>query len=353
VAVLPEPMHTLAQAIYGLYERREADSSARPYLGASEIGEPCARRLWYGFRWAMRERFGGRMLRLFDTGHREEARLLDELRQLGLEVHDRQPDGSQYAVSAHGGHFRGHVDAVVRGLPEAPKTWHLVDVKTVSGKKFAELTKKGFRAAYPRYWAQGQVYMGLMMELERAAFVFVVKDTDEIHVERFEFDRPEFNRIMERAGRIIFAPEPPPGISTDPAWHECKFCPAYELCHGTAAPPATCRTCAHVTPLPTGGWRCERHDRTLTVDEQRAGCPDHRYIPSLLGRFAELVDSDGDSVRYRNALTDREFTNGPAPGYLSTEIHAADDKRALGDPATDALRAEFEGHVVTMSGAAR
>lgn len=348
MAVLPKPMHTLAQAIYGLHERRAADEQARPYLGASVVGEACARRLWMGFRWAGRERFDGRMLRLFDTGHREEARLLDELRALGMEVHDRQPDGTQYAVSAHGGHFRGHADAVVRGLPEAPKTWHLVDVKTVSAKKLAELTKKGFRTAYPRYWTQGQVYMGLM-ELERAAFVFVVKDTDEIYVERFEFDRAEFDRIMERAGRIIFAPEPPPGISTDPAWHECKFCPFHAICHGTAAPAVSCRTCAHVTPIPDGGWRCERHAYDLSLDEQSAACPDHRFIPSLLARFAEVVDSDGDSVRYRNTLTGREFVNGPAPGYLSAEIAAADDKRALGDPVTDALRAEFDGHIVTMS----
>lgn len=352
MAVLPEPMHTLAQAIYGLYERREAESSERPYLGASEIGEPCARRLWYRFRWAARERFDGRMLRLFDTGHRVEARMLDEMRAVGIEVWDRQPDGEQWAVSAHGGHFRGHLDAVVRGLPEAPKTPHVFDAKSIKAKKLAELMRQGFDKTYPKYRAQGQVYMGLM-ELDRAAFVFDCKDDETIHVERFEFDRAEFNRVMERAARIIFAAEPPPGISIDPAWHECKFCPAYDLCHGTAAPPATCRTCAHVTPLPTGGWRCERHDRTLTVEEQHAGCADHRYIPSLLGRFAELVDSDGDSVRYRNTLTDREFTNGPAPGYLSTEIHAAGDKRALGDPVTDALRAEFEGHVVTMSGAGR
>lgn len=352
MARLPSPLHTLAQAIYGLYERAEAAEPARPYLGASVIGEPCARRLWWSFRWAIRERFDGRMLRLFDTGHREEWRVLDELRQLGLEVWDRdhaRGDDEQFAVRAHGGHFRGHLDAVVRGLPEAPKTPHLVDVKTVSSKKFTELLKRGFRDAYPRYWAQGQVYMGLM-ELERAAFIFVVKDTDEIHVERFAFDKPEFERIMERAGRIIFAAEPPAGVSTDPAWHECKFCPAFDLCHGTAAPAVSCRTCAHVTPMPDGTWRCERLDRVLTVDEQRAGCPEHRYIPVLLGRFAELVDSDGDSVQYRNTLTDRPFVNGPAPGYLSEEIHAADDKRALGDPVTDALRAEFDGHIVTMAG---
>jgi hypothetical protein len=155
---------------------------------------------------------------------------------------------------------------------------------------------------------------------------------------------------LKRAESVIFAAEPPSKISEDPAWWACKFCPFHAICHGTAAPAVSCRTCAHATPMPDGGWRCERHGYDLALDDQHAACPDHRFIPSLLAQFAEVVDSDGDSVRYRNTLTGREFTNGPAPGYLSTEIHAADDKRALGDPVTDALRAEFDGHVVTMSG---
>lgn len=345
MAAVPQPQHTLAQAIYGLHERREADARPRPYLGASILGEACARRLWLTFRWVARERFDGRMLRLFETGHREEARVLDELRALGMKVWDRQADGRQFAVEAHGGHFRGHLDAVVLGLPEAPKTPHLVDVKTVNAKKFAELRKNGFRQTYPRYWTQGQVYMGLM-ELERAAFIFVVKDTDEIYIERFEFDEAEFDKIMERAGRIIFAAEPPARISEDAAWYECKFCPFHAHCHGTAAPDVTCRSCAHATPLPTGGWRCEKRGFDLALDDQHAGCLDHRYIPSLLEKLAEVIDSDGESVRYRNKLTGREFVNGDRPGLASLEIHAAEDKRALGDPVTDALRAEFDGRIV-------
>lgn len=345
MAALPTPQHSLAQAIYGLHERRNANAKPRAYLGASEIGEPCARRLWYRFRWAGVEHFDGRMLRLFDTGHREEARVLDELRALGLEVHDRQPDGRQYAVQAHGGHFRGHLDAVVLGLPEAPKTWHLVDVKTVNGKKFAELVKKGFRETYPRYWAQGQAYMSLM-DLDRAAFIFVVKDTDEIHVERFERDAGESVQILARAARIIFAAEPPSRISEDAAWWACKFCPFHGHCHSTEAPDVTCRSCAHATPMKEGGWRCERHARDLSIDEQDAACADHRYIPALLERFAEPIDADGDAVTYRNKLTGAEFVNGPRPGLDSWEIRAATDKRALGDAATQALRAEFGGRIV-------
>lgn len=347
MAAISQPMHTLAQAIYGLYEQREAEQTPRMYLGGSSLGEPCARKLWLGFRLVAREKFNGRMLRLFQTGHREEARLLDDLRAIGMQVWDRQPDGTQFAVQTLGGHLRGHLDAVVLGLPEAPKTPHLADVKTISAKKLAELHKTGFRKQYPKYWAQGQFYMGLM-SLERAAFVFVCKDTDEIHVERFEFDQVEFDRLIERAEKIVFAAEPPPRISEDAAWFECKYCHFHEHCHGTAAPTPTCRSCAHVTPERDGTWSCERHQTTLTADRQRTGCDDHRVIPILLSRWAEQADViDGNAVVYRNKLTGNQFVNGPRPdGYTSDELAACEDKRAIGEPGLKTFRDEFAGKVV-------
>ena len=348
VAALPVPQHSLVQSIYGLHERREASQEARPYLGASTLGEPCDRRLWLSFRWADREQFDGRMLRLFDTGHREEARVLDELRALGLEVWDRQADGRQFRVSACGGHFAGHLDAVVQGLPEAPRTPHLVDVKTVNSKKFAELLKKGFRETYPRYWAQGQVYCGLM-DLTRAAFIFVVKDTDQIHVERFDFDPVDFARLLARAERIIFAAEPPLKLSNDAAFFGCKFCPFHSHCHGDSAPAPTCRSCAHVTPQRQGDarWTCEHHSRDLSVSEQRTGCDFHRVIPILLANWAEPIDAPDGAVLYRNKITGNQFLNGPRPeGYSSDEIHACADKRALGAADLKAFRDEFEGRVV-------
>ena len=348
MAILPQPQHTFARAIYGLHEQRAADEQARPYLGASSLGDPCARRLWYGFRWVARERFDGRMLRLFDTGHREEARLLDEMRAAGIEVWDRQADGRQFRVTFAAGHGAGHLDAVVRGLPEAPATPHVFDVKTVKAKKLAEMLRAGFRKTYPKYHAQGTVYAGLM-NLDRIAFAFVCKDDDTIHLERFEFDRAEFDRLMDRAMSIVFAAEPPQRLSNDPAWFECKLCHFHGHCHGTAAPAATCRSCAHVTPERAGNgrWSCAHHERDLSIDEQRAGCDQHRVIPILLANWAEPIDAPDGAVLYCNKITGNQFLNGPRPdGYSSDEIHACADKGALGESELKAFRDEFEGRVV-------
>ena len=348
MAAIPEPQHTLVRAIYGLHERREAAEAERPYLGGSEIGAACARRLWYRFRWAGREQFEGRMLRLFDTGHREEARVIDELRMLRMEVWDRDPQtGQQFEISNIAGHFRGHLDAVVSGLPEAPRTAHLVDVKTINVKKFAELLKLGIEKAFPKYYAQGQVYMG-HYALERSAFVFVCKDTDEIHVARFAFNAKAFDALIEKARAIVLAPEPPPRLSEDPAWYQCKFCPFHAHCHDDAVPAPTCRSCAHATPRMDGNarWTCDldpSSPRDLAVDEQRTGCPQHRFIPST-ARWIEILQVDGNDLSCRNRLTGAEFLYGDA-GYSSAELHAAAAKENIGDDSVDEIRAAFDGRV--------
>jgi hypothetical protein len=177
VAILPQPQHTFARAIYGLHEQRAADEQARPYLGASSLGDPCARRLWYGFRWVARERFDGRMLRLFDTGHREEARLLDEMRAAGIEVWDRQPDGRQFRVTVLRRARRGppgrHRARLARSAAHAAR----VRRQDRQGQEARRDAAPGFRKTYPKYHAQGTVYAGLM-DLDRIAFAFVCKDDD-------------------------------------------------------------------------------------------------------------------------------------------------------------------------------
>jgi len=339
MAVIPAPMNTTAAAIYALHERRR-DETPRAYLGASELGESCARRLWLRFRWVEVEAFEGRMLRLFDTGSREEARVLQELRDIGCRV-----EGTQHEVEACGGHLKGHMDAAVLGLVEAPATWHVVDVKTAKASKFAEMQKKGAGEVYPKYAAQLMLYMGLT-GMERAAFFLVCKDTDEIAVERLLFVRPEFDRLLARAASIIFAAEPPPKISTDPTWFECRFCPFHQHCHGTQAPLVNCRTCAHSTPLEDGSWHCAHHDATIPEDVQRDGCVEHRPHPALVESFLALEGSEGNVVRWRNKLTGGLVQQ---PEYSSLELRNATDKAFLGSEFVAMMKGRFPGTKVVPS----
>ena len=344
MSAIPTPIHQTVAAIYAAWEAAAGDG-LRPHLGASECWDECMRRQWYGFRWAETPKWNGQMLRLFDRGKREESAVEDDLRRIGCEVWTTDENGIQWRVETLGGHFAGSMDGAVRGLPEAPRTWHVLEIKTANDKSWKELAKKGVKDAQPRHYAQMQVYMHLT-GMKRAAYVSVNKNDDSIYLERIEHDKDAAEALVERARRIITSAEPPPRINDDPEWFQCKMCRFSGICHGTDAPLVNCRTCAHSTPVldgKPGEWRCER-GHSLIIDLPKNGCAEHRYIPILLEKFAEPVDAGDNFVEYRNRLTGVQFNNGE---LASTEIRACKDKAMLGqervDPDLKALREEFGG----------
>ena len=350
MALLPENTNTTAHAIYRMHAERNAKQPPRGYLGWSQIGEPCKRQLWYSFRLSKKPNVEGRIARLFDTGHREEDRVIRELEGIGCKVYSIDPNtGGQYGVSSHGGHFKGHLDCVVLGLPEAPKTYHLVDVKTIKSKKFDQLLKDGMQKMYPKYWSQAHGYMGLQ-GLERAMFIFICKDDDRIHCERFPFDKATFERDMAKALEIINAAEPPARISNDASWFECKFCNFHSLCHGTDMPDVHCRSCAYASPdtdAQNARWVCSHHSKDLSPPDQLIGCDSHRFIPPLLANFATPSDFQDGKVIYLMKDGSGQFSNGD---LTSKEIAALHDKASLPNLLNDTyiigLREHFGAEVV-------
>jgi len=297
MALLPDSPTPTLTAIYSAYEAAHREGF-REHLGASLIGKSCERALWYDFRWATLPQFPGRILRLFETGHLEEARLVRNLRMTGATVLEVDPEtGRQWRVEAHGGHFGGSLDAVAIGLREAPKTWHVVEFKTHSAKSFRDLVAKKVALSKPQHWAQMQIYMHLT-GLDRALYVAVCKDTDALHVERVHADRAAAVRLLDRARRVIEAKRPPSRISEDPAWWECRFCDHRAVCHEVAAAESNCRTCLHATPV-EGGWQCARFERPIDGAAQRAGCGKHLFVPELV--HGDVTDAGHDHVVYRLA----------------------------------------------------
>lgn len=277
---IPQSETTISR-IYRDYQERE-NGRPRAHLGASLIGRPCEREAWYAFRWALNPDYEGRLLRLFDRGKREEPAFIHDLRAAGVTVHAVDPaTGRQFTFSDLGGHFGGSMDGAAVGLAEAPKTWHVLELKTHSAASFAALAKDGVEIAHPEHFAQMQMYMG-WSGMDRAYYLAVNKNTDDLYGERIAFERAVFEKLREKARRIVFAPEPPPRIAEASDDFRCRLCLFHRACHEGAFPRAHCRTCAHSTPREDGTWNCGRHDRTLTVDEQRAGCGQHLFIPPLL-----------------------------------------------------------------------
>ncbi|MBB4004456.1 oxidoreductase [Aurantimonas endophytica] len=270
-------------------------------IRGSSIGRPCERHLWYRFRWAHApEAFSGRMLRLFETGHLYEPTIVAHLRAASVTVDEVDPEtGEQWEVTALDGHFKGHLDGKAVGVLEATVTPHLLEIKTHNYKSFQQLKKVGVAVAKPEHVAQMQVYMHLS-GLTRAFYLAKNKNDDELYAERIHYDAAQAGALMAKAERVLEAPMPLPKLSEDPAYYQCRFCPSHSLCHASEQALRNCRTCCFASPVQGGdaAWRCSRHDRDLSITDQRSGCANHVFIPGLVD--GEQVDTDGqNTITYR------------------------------------------------------
>lgn len=294
MAPLPQSKNKTRDAIYAAYAARQGDSR-RDHLGASLIGRECSRQIWYTFRWARTLNHDGRLLRLFDTGHMEEPRMVSDLRAIGCEVIEFDPDtGRQWTVRDETGHFGGSMDGIALGVPEAPKTWHVCEFKTHGEKSFKALEKDGVEKSKPEHFAQMQVYMSLG-SLTRALYLAKNKNTDELYCERVRLDEAAAMRILEKARRIIEAPTPLERMSDDPSFYKCRWCDFHGICHMGEQPERNCRTCLHSTPAGEGKWECAQGNDGVTSDP-RAHHPCHRYIPDLVP--LRQIDVDGTAIVY-------------------------------------------------------
>lgn len=344
---IPEPENSTIKAIVQHYEDHQ-DDGFRAHLGGSLIGRLCDRALWYTFHWCTTVRHSGQLLRLFQTGHLAEERFVADLRSVGITVFETDPaTGEQFRVSACNGHFGGSFDGVGQGFMEAPKTWHLIEMKTHNEKSFNTLVKKGVREAKPEHFAQMQVYMYLAdPKLTRAFYIAVNKNTDELYGERVRLDPAIGKACLDRASAIIDSDWPTNKISDDPSWYLCKFCDHHAICHGQTAPAVNCRTCLHSTPIEDGEWRCARHDMEIPLSVQKNGCDAHLYNPYLLEQFAEPVDSGEYWIRYRLKADGKAFITGDKSGqWSSQEIKAVDNKSLLTDNKLAQLKDLFDGTI--------
>lgn len=330
MTAIPPPENTVPAFIDRWHECQL--NNPRPHLGCSMLGHHCDRYLWLSFRWVFKKQFSGRMLRLFRRGQNEEATVVEDLRAIGCAVVDTDKNGNQLRVD-FGRHVSGSMDGQVEGIPEAPKTWHILEIKTHNAKSFKDLTAKGVKVSKPMHWAQMQVYM-LGTDLERALYFAVCKDDDSIHTERVRIDRKAAEELVQRGHRITMSdrmPEPCPGASPD--WYQCKFCDAYSFCHETqTTDQANCRTCLHSTAKQDSTWHCERWGSSVPYHGQIQGCPSHAVHPDLIPHKLIGGTEDGYSAVYE--VNGQQVINGeggiPSSHFLaSPELVASEPVKIL------------------------
>jgi len=270
----------LIDNIYRTYEVKEAERDFYlGRLGASFLGEECLRKTWLSWRAYAVSKFGGRMLRLFETGHQQEERIVADLKAAELTVWERDPKtGEQIEFVDDTGHFIVKLDGIVKNVPEAAKTSHVLEIKTHNKNSFSGVAKHGVQKSKPTHYAQVQAGM-MMSKLDRGLYVALCKDDEQFYVERIKPDLPVQQAAKKKIITLVNATLRPAGISTDGESFGCKFCDMKDVCVGNTAPLRTCRSCVHAraNEFP-GEWVCGLYNTILTKEAQKEACPEYEVL---------------------------------------------------------------------------
>lgn len=237
---------------------RGHSSPFRSHLGASLLGRKCGRSVFLGFRWAAEKKIPGRIIRLFNRGHLEEARFIALMTIIGAKVYQQDENGKQFRISWAAGHAGGSTDSILVDLPTVqPGQPVLGEYKTHNDKSFTDLDKKGVKEAKPDHYIQMQLYMG-KMGLTLALYLAVNKNNDELYAEWIIYDHAVCEQYLDRGEKIVFLRKPPEKISNSPSWFECRMCDYHGLCHKKQKCATNCRTCKWSVPRDDGEgvWVC-------------------------------------------------------------------------------------------------
>ncbi len=288
---------------------RTGEEGHRSHLGASVLGEECARALWYGFHWVTKPLFDGRILRLFNRGHMEEGRFIAMFLMIGCPVYQYDTEGKQYRIVFANGHGGGSGDGVGLGSPDLPADLYFVlEFKTHGEKSFIELAGKNWRKFYENlfqpgkhkadrnwngqfdgkgvrdakfsHYVQMQAYMR-KMGITVAIYGAINKNTDDLYLEIITLDPETADVFIDRGEKIIYMETPPPKLSTSPGFFKCMFCDHKPVCHLGAEPDRNCRTCESARAMPDGTWTCLRFDETIPKEVQLTGCPHYNRNPVI------------------------------------------------------------------------
>ena len=212
----------------------------RAYLGASRLGAACERQLQFEYAKApvdTGKEFSGRILRIFERGHRTEDMVIRWLRLAGFILKTEDANGQQFGFSTAKGRLKGHVDGVLIGGPEGFSYPALWENKCLNSKSWRDLQKNKLAVSKPIYAAQLALYQTyLTLHQHPALFTAVNADTMEIYAELVPFDAALAQRMSDRGALVIRATEAGellPRSFTDPTHFECKFCSWAERCWST------------------------------------------------------------------------------------------------------------------------
>jgi hypothetical protein len=308
-------------------ELKQQLEPSRNYLGASEIGNDCERYLFYSFRNACKRKISAKGIKAIEDGYLQEDVTIARLRALPFielvntdGTFDKDGKPNQIGFEMLLGHFRGHCDGMIKGLLQAPKTWHVFEHKS-NDKKFNELKKniadKGEKDALyhtdSTYYAQAQIYMHAF-ELERHYLVSCLPGGRD-HVScRTEYKRSYAEMLIEKAKNIIFENWTIPAkTSNKREFFKCGWCQFKGICHDGDFPDVHCKTCRYRECVDGGKSMCLATDTIIEDSLLNSGCDKHIYNPALLA--AKLIEHQEDGCLYQVEGKDFFFANTNLTGF--------------------------------------
>jgi hypothetical protein len=252
------------------YCQKTYDDGHRTHLGASIIGDKCKAKLWFTFRWVYHFKHSGQKERLFNTGHKEEERIIEWLRGSGFTVYNIDPKtNKQFRISGVNGHYGGSMDGIVfiSDLGEC-----LLECKTnKDGSDFNNLFENGFKTEKEKHWAQVCSY-GEKWNLKHVVYINKNKNNDKLYVEVAILDENLGKQMEIKAKEIIYAKARPQRIAETPAYFECKYCDYIDVCHKGKAAEKNCRSCKFSEPVENAEWKCNKYNSVLPKEFIPKGC---------------------------------------------------------------------------------
>jgi len=269
--MIPAAENEMIGQIYNGIKARQARPMRLSRLGASGIGEECLRKIWMDWRGYDSTDFDGRMLRLFETGNLQEDRIVSDLKTAKYAVYEKDSNGEQFTFTDKTGHFVVKTDGVIKGIPSAENTPHVLEIKTHNKKSFEELEKKGVVISKPMHYYQVQAGM-LFSGIERGLYLALCKDNEQFYVRRIKPDTHTQNDILKRIDILVNAEIRPARIGESPETYPCRWCDFKEVCFDQKLPAVNCRTCDYSRPVEDGKWQCNRLDIELDLQDQLDAC---------------------------------------------------------------------------------
>ena len=203
------------------------DIQKRDYLGASSIGRPCYRSIWYDYNHPEFASLSPNQKITFDIGKRLEGMILDYIEEAKIKIErPNEENGFLRVVSKECNKLQGHMDGIIyiNGKPG------VLEIKTANNASFNKFKNSNLRHWNDGYFMQIMAYIG-MSKLEYAYVVALNKDTSEIHSEYVLFDEDVFQEIITKAEVIVKANEAPPRINKSPLYFICNMCKYKKVCH--------------------------------------------------------------------------------------------------------------------------